>query len=698
MKTKTVLLGLVGAPCVGTVLGLLLGLSSNTTNESSRPIVGSVRTFEAAYERWKADAERSGQATKIVLSLGHFKGLSSEFSEARGTALLDLADGSLSVTVAGLPNQQNYDFWLVHNRPGPGRSVKPEDGDRLILAGRLTRQGENAVLTTRLEHVAVADFKLDLMVVTAAGRSPADRGLLFAAPNVFQKLYYSDRSAEKLSLTSLGGFDADTSPLRHLLFTPFRSLIPNLAYADRGGIANLRSLLVRGERLFFEETFKGNGRTCGTCHPAENNFTIDPAFIATLPAQDPLFVAEFNKDLNADFNGGKHFEIPALMRQFGLVLENVDGFDDLTTKFVMRGTPHTFAQAVSITPATFDGTSASVLHRLGWGGDGAPGNGTLREFAIGAVTQHFTRTLNRNPKVDFRLPNDAELDAMEAFMLSLGRQSELDLNALQDKLVDADVSAGLALFNDGTKGKCAFCHFNAGANHGIPIGAPLGTQNANFNTGVEARAASLGLLGALRPVDGGFGRAGTLEAGYGNGTFNTPSLVESADKRTQFHNNLCTSIECAVEFYNTDEFNDSPAGLLLQNLPPRLPLSLGQEESFKVAAFLRVINALENIRAATEKLDDARVQNESGKLRMPELRKRIGLAIADIRDAYRVLDEGRDPQFKREGLHPDARTILAYAKENCDMIQSSRGEAQRNYRIAEALQALATAKSLIVNP
>lgn len=25
-------------------------------------------------------------------------------------------------------------------------------------------------------------------------------------------------------------------------------------------------LVARGERLFFEETFGGNGRTCGTCH------------------------------------------------------------------------------------------------------------------------------------------------------------------------------------------------------------------------------------------------------------------------------------------------------------------------------------------------------------------------------------------------------------------------------------------------
>ena len=41
-------------------------------------------------------------------------------------------------------------------------------------------------------------------------------------------------------------------------------------------------LIDRGRALFFEETFAGNGRTCGSCHPVDNNFTIDPKSIAGL--------------------------------------------------------------------------------------------------------------------------------------------------------------------------------------------------------------------------------------------------------------------------------------------------------------------------------------------------------------------------------------------------------------------------------
>src|SRR5574341_1592591 len=71
-----------------------------------------------------------------------------------------------------------------------------------------------------------------------------------------------------------------------------------------------QALAERGRQIFFNETFGGNGRTCGTCHPAQNNFTIDPAFIATLPPKDPLFVAEFVPDLK------ENFENRRLLRKF----------------------------------------------------------------------------------------------------------------------------------------------------------------------------------------------------------------------------------------------------------------------------------------------------------------------------------------------------------------------------------------------
>ena len=213
---------------------------------------------------------------------------------------------------------------------------------------------------------------------------------------------------------------------------PFVFLLPKPAFAQAASV-DIDALIAEGEDLFFNETFAGNGRTCGTCHPAENNFTIDPAFIATLPANDPLFVAEFNPDL-------AELENPALMRDYGLILANLDGLDDPTNKFVMRSVSHTLGMSMSIQSSATE----PPLQMTGWSGDGAPGAGTLRDFSTGAVTQHFTQTLDRVEGQDFRLPNDAELDAMEAFMLSLGRQEDIDLNSFT--LTNRDAERGRVLF------------------------------------------------------------------------------------------------------------------------------------------------------------------------------------------------------------------------------------------------------------
>ena len=138
-----------------------------------------------------------------------------------------------------------------------------------------------------------------------------------------------------------------------------------------------------GERIFLTETFAGNGRTCGTCHRPTDNFGLTPSFIASLDDDDPLFVAETNPDL------ASNFENPVLMREFAMILENQDGFDNLENNFNMRGVPHTLALPTSI--ESRDGP------RTGWSGDGAPGDGSLRAFATGAVIQAAPVELQLTP-------------------------------------------------------------------------------------------------------------------------------------------------------------------------------------------------------------------------------------------------------------------------------------------------------------
>lgn len=383
-------------------------------------------------------------------------------------------------------------------------------------------------------------------------------------------------------------------------------------------------LVSRGEAIFFNETFGGNGRTCGTCHRAEDNFGLTPAFIATLPDDDPLFVAEFDQNLA---NG---FENPVLMRRLGVILENQDGFADLERDFNMRGIPHTLALRNSV--------DSAAGPRTGWSGDGAPGDGSLRSFAVGAVIQHFPKTVNRLVGTDFRLPTDEELDALEAFQLSLGRQTDLTLPLLGLRSLIA--LRGQEIFLSREQGKCNACHFNAGANVDPELFGPT-AGNMNFNTGVEAMADQpADLIQPENPGDDGFGTPGNQE-------FNIPPVVEAADTAPFFHNNSVATLEGTIAFYNTPAFANSPAGQLVRGATGS-GINLDTTQVDAVAAFLRVINALENIRECDALVTRALAQQHKRRA----LARRIGF---EIEDAIEVL--------ATQNLHADAVKQLKQAAE-----------------------------------
>ncbi len=353
------------------------------------------------------------------------------------------------------------------------------------------------------------------------------------------------------------------------------------------------------------------------------------------------------------------------MRSFALIVENQAGFDDLENNFNLRGIPHTLALRNSIDSANGPQT--------GWSGDGSPGDGSLRAFATGAVIQHFPKTLNRVAGVDFRLPTDEELDALEAFQLSLGRQQDLDLPLPLKSVV---ASRGQELFIDRGAGKCNACHFNGGANGDPDIFGP-DAGNLNFNTGVEALPDQpADLTGERVPPDDGLGSPGT-------GEFNTPTVVEAADTGPFFHNNSIETIEGAVAFYNGDAFNNSPAGQLLRGATGS-GINLDATQVVAVAAFLRVINALENIRQSDELLDRAYPQRS---LTPDRRRVLIRRATFEIEDAVQVLAGG--------GLHPfavrDLRRALTSSRQALDVT----GDERLDY-VDAARAALARARNRMI--
>jgi cytochrome c peroxidase len=392
-----------------------------------------------------------------------------------------------------------------------------------------------------------------------------------------------------------------------------------------------------GADIFFNEAFGGNGRTCGTCHPAGNNTTIDVPFIDNLHAtnpNDPLFVFETNPAL-------AELENPASLFAIGTILENVDGFEDPTNKFVMRAVPHTLSLATTVARDSDPTTTNPPVELTGWSGDGAPGDGSLRQFLTGAITQHYTKNLLRRPGTDFRLPTAQELDLVNTFQRALGRLNELNLQ--QVNLFDAEANVGKAAFVDPMRGRCNACHFNAGANF------DLTGKNRNFDTRTRiAVGGEAGFVDGNFFFDGGFGGVGVAhpnfparEQGFndsmGNGTFNTPPLIEAADTAPFFHvNQFGDTIEGAVAFY-VGQFLTSPAAL---ELDARFgaPINFSQADQLAVGRFLRALNVAFNLDIAKQRLRAAQTLFNRFRDTRKDLQiKLLQLAEAEIDDALEVL-------------------------------------------------------------
>ncbi len=657
---------------VGLATGLLslvamnyMFMGGSVTESPMATGIGNVDTVMVAYERWKEGYQKNIGEEKFVMGLGFNKGLSSEFTKAYGEISVDLTNGEVSIYAHGLPENGEYEVWLIDNQDGSKMGVAPDQGDHMIRLGRLAHENNSLALKTVLDRYELRGFELDLVAVTKAGNKPEDGSLLLGMPSLFQKLYYNELRQPKFLMASIETSADETEEQASSWTAPFQALVPTPAYAangNSGGQGNkngLKSLVSKGEDLFFNETFDGNGRTCGTCHSALNNFTIDEKFIASLPPTDKLFVAEHGVGLD-------DLEKPDLMRKFALILENLDGFEK---PGLMRATPHTFALNTSLTPGP-DVEDAGRTDAIGWSGDGAPLPGGLRNFATGAVVQHFTRCLPRPDPLDpgdcFRLPTDEELDALEAFQRSLGRQADPNLETLTLKgfapalgqqifLCDGEVIGGTSCSDvdvladeslEVAAGKCLLCHANAGATMAVHLFVPadLKGKNANLDTGVAREITIAKLYDPAIPCDGGFGIEGVGnceggELGEGSGAFNVPPLVEAADTLGLFHNNLAQTLRNGMAFYNGGAFNNS-SGASVVGIngfgPGGGAIGLSSPDIDAVSQFLEVLNSLENIRNALgiEKraLDAAKEYQEKS------LKTLIEVAHADTEDAYQVLD------------------------------------------------------------
>lgn len=628
----------------------------STSVLAETPLVGSSTTFLNNFSDFRVQQLNRQDPNVVDIPMGVVKGLSTNFTRSAGVFSLNLQTGEFKANFSGL-DKGAFAVWFADQ--AATAPVSDLSQAKLFKVAAFRTNTGVAAISGTLNRSRLGDFAID-RVILASGSNSADDVLASGAMSVYQKILFGGLAGANIMV----------------LQTSFSSLVPRILESTDTVVVRSTSsttkatgspvevLIAQGERLFFDERFAGNGRTCGTCHPKERNFTIDPAFIATLPANDPLFVAEFNPAL-------AQLERPQLMRQFGLILENVDGLEDPTNKFVMRSVPHTLGMAQSLNQ---DPTQPNPPAQMtGWSGDGAPASGSLRDFSIGAVTQHFPKSLNRTPGQDFVLPNNQQLDAMEAFQLSLGRTDDFDLSKIT--FLDAGVANGQDIFVNGTGdpnagGRCNVCHNNAGAQ--VADG-----RNRNFNTNVEDVVNPARSVENF-PIDGGFGKDDNGDGTFGNRRFNTPPVVEAADTPPFFHNNIVDTLEGVVEFYAGPEFNN-PRG-------PGGRFAFTPSQVTDLANFMRGINTLQNIDIASRELSEILAMSGASD---PQVQARLMSALLDSGDAVNVLNEG--------SLFPAAVTQLNSAQQSITQAQQTSNPNVRNTLISQAITALANAKNQVAS-
>jgi cytochrome c peroxidase len=662
--------------------------------------VGDPDVFASKYRTYVAETAKTRNPNLLTVTLGFVKGVSS-FTGVAGGVSIDMATGTFNASFSGLTPGATYSLSLVDDQDDD-ETLKELLPPVLFKIADVRPVDKNAAVKGTILVALLGGATVDRLELRLVGKTTSV--VASGSINLFQKLLFSGASLVKSDATRT--YAPSTLSAATLLLS---SIIPKVdttiikattgvatpvaasgttagtlggstTQAGSGSDVQLDKLISKGAKLFFEETFRGNGRTCGTCHPRDNNFTIDVPFINSRPANDPLFVAEFNPAL-------ANLEKPALMRQFGLILENLDGLEDPVNKFVMRSVPHTLGMQVSLNQDVtqmappFNTTPAQMT---GWSGDGAPGAGSLRDFATGAVTQHFTTSLQRIPGQHFKLPTNKQLDAMEAFQLSLGRDKDPDLSKITFN--DAVVQAGKNLFNNGNAaqtgrgGRCAVCHNSGGANFNPANPAPPPNPafpNRNFNTQVEdVPHPARSVLNF--PLDGGFGALpANLDGSLGNMAFNTASAIEAADTAPFFHNNVVTTLEGVIEFYAGPQFNAPPAPLAVQ-------FAFSPQEVTQLAQFLRGINTLQNIDLSARELDE--ITQIAGNPEA-EMQKRLQSAFNDIRDGINVLTQG--------GLYPTAVNQLVAARNFISQAQQPNTGNTRRFLAGQAIGQLNLARATI---
>ncbi len=261
---------------------------------------------------------------------------------------------------------------------------------------------------------------------------------------------------------------------------------------------------------------------------------------------------------------------------------------------------------------------------------------------------------------------------------------------------------------------CNACHFNGGGTGAFSLnpGAPGFTpkldgvpRGFNFTTGTNVNALPASL--ALRlPRDGGFGSIRLPFGSFGNigeipgvgrvplEEFNSMSVIESADTAPFFHNHAVETLEEAVAFYGTPAYSavESIGDAVAGPVPVKISSNPNDPEVQDISTFLRVLNALENIRSALSAGERAR-QAAS----LTDVQEIAALGREEAIDAIEVLSSGSLQRTQDLSLIL-CRARLSAARGALNAASSAGNRAGAEQALREALTALRGSRELLADP
>jgi cytochrome c peroxidase len=367
--------------------------------------------------------------------------------------------------------------------------------------------------------------------------------------------------------------------------------------ASNGTSANADRDAENGRRLFTEETFGGNGRTCRTCHSAMTG-TISPQEAQERLGKDhrdPLFVFDGSDDLNG--NGySRMLEEATILIEIPLPPTVRMGDDPRARSVILtRGIPTTLKTPALDPVLMLDGRDPD-----------------LPTQALHALQRHAQIT-RRIPRLDlFRI---AGFEKTEEFFSSpmLRRYARggpapvllqgRTMAEIRGRRFFIDAPATPPPAGDLKTGACALCHSGPmlnQTNQFLPLPVPAGTRFQTVNVS-ERDIRNRKRPFILKNADGTETTVWTPDPGRAlitgvidgdpntNGApfftslnaFKIPTLWGVKNTAPYFHDNSAMTLQDVVDHYGDFVFN---------KLPPPFTFTLSRQDRADIVAYMKLLN------------------------------------------------------------------------------------------------------------